>query len=194
MGGSRFTIKMGSAVSIHNDTEVKLNIALSQVGPLYYKNCIQPGECFTFDVGKVWFTVDGRVWNGENDYTGSEVASAIIDCTLQAVTLFMILFNGRLAIGTGNVTEAAAGHCIGTYTRMMSTAKSAYESDITKKLLLRLFDGNAIHSPGWYFGNDRHISISGGPKYVSGGINDMLHEIDLATINNPFVIEDRSPQ
>lgn len=127
-----------------------------------------------------------------NDYTGSEVASAIIDCTLQAVTLFMILFKQRLAIGS-NVTEAA-GHCIGTYTQMISKAKSAYESDITKKLLLRLFDGNAIHSPGWYFGNDRHISISGGPKYVSDGKNDMLHEIDLETITNPFIIEDRSPQ
>lgn len=183
---------MGSSVSIHNDTEVALNIALSQVGPLYYQNFVQPGECFTIDVGKVWFTIDGRVWNGENDYTGSEVANSIIDCTLRAVSLFMILFNGRRAIGS-NVPETA-GQCIKTYTRMMSKAKSAYESDITKKLLLRLFNGSAIHSPGWYFGNERHISISGGPKYVSDEKNVTLHEIDLDTITAPFIINDRSPQ
>ncbi len=175
--------KMGSTVSIYNETEVTLNIALSQAGPLYYQNFVKPGECFTAYVGKVWFTIDGRVWNGENEYKGIDVAQSIIDCTLQAVQLFMFIYKKNFAIE--DVRQAA------TNLDVKSEVKKAYESDITRKLMLRLFNGSAIHSPGWYFGEDRHISISGGPNYVRVDGEEVLHEVDLNTINNTFVIKEK---
>lgn len=55
---------MGSTASICNHTELILNVALSQLGPMYYENLLRPGMCMDREVGKVWFTVDGRVWNG----------------------------------------------------------------------------------------------------------------------------------
>lgn len=124
---------------------------------------------------------------GDNEYNGGQVAQSIIDCTLQAVLLFMILFNQRSAI------EAAgqARMLLGRKSEIMSEVKEAYESDITNTLLMRLFNGNAIHSPGWYFGNDRHISISGGPKYVPVDDEEVSYKIDSKTINTPFVIKDR---
>lgn len=179
---------MGSKVSIYNDTEVTLNIALSQVGPLYYQNFVRPGECFTADVGKVWFTIDGRVWNGENDYEGIDVAQSIIDCTLQAVQLFMILFKQHFAL-------EAVGKAITTFDKKSTEVRSevieAHGSDNTRKLLMRLFDGSAIHSPGWYFGDDKRISISGGPKYVRVDDEEVSHKIDLDTINNTFLIKEK---
>lgn len=193
-------------MSIHNDTEVILNIALSQVGPLYYQNFVKPGECVTFDVGKVWFTIDGRVWNGDNDYDGKEVARSIIECTLEAVALFMIVFgSGRNAITSGRVDETfyqamsevklfgKRQNVCEKLTQAISEVKHAHESEIMKKLMRRIFNGNAIHSPGWYVGNDRRISISGGPKYVSvdNGKEIMFHKIDVDTLNNPFVINDK---
>lgn len=177
---------MGSTISIHNDTEVTLNIALSQVGPLYYQNCIAPGQCATFDVGKVWFTIEGRVWNGENEYNGNEIARSIINCTLEAIAVFMIIFNvQRNAITFGRTAELLG--------KAMSEVKIAHETDVTNQLLKRLFDGRAINSPGWYCGYDRHVSISGGPKYVSVGDEGKVefHKIDVDTLNNPFTINEK---
>lgn len=177
---------MGSSVTIFNDTDVILNIALSQIGPLYYENAVQPGQCAKFTVGKVWFTVEGRVWNGDNEYDGIQVARPIIDATLEAVMIFMlILTNGRNAIGyVGRVGEKLA--------QAKSEVKAAHESDTTNNLLQRLFNGSAINSPGWYFGNDRCISISGGPKYVSVVDEDNdFHKIDVNTLHNSFEIKDR---
>lgn len=179
--------KMGSSVSIHNNTEVKLNIALSQVGPLYYQNYVLPGDCATFHVGKVWFTIEGRVWNGDNEYNGIQVAQPIIDATLEAVIRFMIVLG---IVRNPSITFGRVGE---EFTKAMGRAKFAHETDTTNKLLSRLFDGTAIHSPGWYFGNDRHISISGGPKYssvVGDNENVEFDTIDVGTLNNRFIIEE----
>ncbi|KAG4067088.1 hypothetical protein HA402_000079 [Bradysia odoriphaga] len=177
--------KMGSTVSIYNDTDVALNIALCQVGPLHYQNLIQPGNCATFNVGKVWFTIEGRVWNGDNEYDGLQVSQSIIEATLAAVTIFMILFDKTRA-------PIAAAEVGVKFAKAMNEVKMAHETETTNKLLLRLFNGKAINSPGWYFGNDRCISISGGPKYVR--VNDseiVFNKIDVDTLHNPFVIKDR---
>lgn len=175
---------MGSSVSIQNNTEVRLNIALSQVGPLYYRNLVSPGECATFHVGKVWFTIEGRVWNGDNEYDGKQVAWPIIDATIEVVLHLMVLLGIRRngAIDLGHASEL--------FSRRKSEAKIAHETNTTNKLLTRLFNEKAIHSPGWYFGQDRRISISGGPKYVDDDENGEFHNIDLNTLNNPFVIEE----
>ncbi|XP_037027109.1 uncharacterized protein LOC119067914 [Bradysia coprophila] len=179
--------EMGSTVSIYNETEVPLNIALCQVSPLYYQNLVRPGHCATFKVGKVWFTIEGRVWNGDNEYDGIQVTEPIIEATAQAITIFMTL------LGKTREPIAAAGVGVGIkLAEAMSEGKVAHETDATKKLRLRLFNGKAIHSPGWYFGKDRCISISGGPKCVSVDDSKIAFgKIDVDTLLNPFVIRDR---
>lgn len=64
---------MGASVSICNLTAVIINIALKQVSPLYYENKVFPGNCATFQTGRVWFTVEARIWaNGSNDYNEAQ--------------------------------------------------------------------------------------------------------------------------
>lgn len=49
---------MGSTVSIINESNVPINIALRQIGVLDWKNEVKPGETRVFKCGRVWFTVE----------------------------------------------------------------------------------------------------------------------------------------
>lgn len=70
---------MGASVSICNLTFIAVNVALKQLGPLYFANQLMPQDCVTFKPGKVWFTVEARVWkNGNNDYTNAMAALPIV--------------------------------------------------------------------------------------------------------------------
>lgn len=70
---------MGASVSICNLTLIAVNVALKHLGPLYYSNHLMPGDCVTFKPGKVWFTVEARVWkNGTNDYTDAMAALPVV--------------------------------------------------------------------------------------------------------------------
>lgn len=64
---------MGATVSICNLTNVILNVALLQIGPLYFQNKVLPGDCVDFKTGRVWFTVEVKVWkNGTNNYNNAQ--------------------------------------------------------------------------------------------------------------------------
>lgn len=70
---------MGASVSVCNLTLIAVNVALKHLGPLYYSNQLMPNDCVTFKPGKVWFTVEVRVWkNGTNDYTDAMAALPIV--------------------------------------------------------------------------------------------------------------------
>lgn len=70
---------MGASVSICNLTFIAVNVALKQLGPLYFSNHLMPFDCVTFKPGKVWFTVEARVWkNGTNDYTNAMAALPVV--------------------------------------------------------------------------------------------------------------------
>jgi hypothetical protein len=45
---------------IYNGTIWPLQIALKQVGPLYY-GIVQPGQYFRRDTGAVWFTINASI-------------------------------------------------------------------------------------------------------------------------------------
>ena len=79
---------MGSSISIRNATEVPLNISLKQLGPLYYKNEVKPGEEVTWDVGKVWFTIEAKISNG-NAYRERDRVIPIVLAT-GGVCLFIV--------------------------------------------------------------------------------------------------------
>lgn len=64
---------MGASISICNLTAVIINVSLRHVSPLYYANQVQPESCVTFEPGRVWFTVEARIWtNGTNDYNEAQ--------------------------------------------------------------------------------------------------------------------------
>ena len=93
---------MGSKLTIHNRTSVIMNIALKQVGNLYWKNQLMPDEEWTVEVGKldefeiklcnniasgkVWFTIEVKLWksDGSNDYT---MAGAIVPVLTTSATV-----------------------------------------------------------------------------------------------------------
>lgn len=139
-----------------------LNIALSQVGPLHYQNEIHPGQCFETTVGKVWFSVEGRIWNGENDYTYEDVALPIVNTIILSLSIGYAAIGAAIGSAAAGV-ESAAVEVAGTTQVLNFFGRGlAVVGSVTEQLT----DG--LRSPGWYFGNDRRICITGGPK--SGGI------------------------
>lgn len=70
---------MGATLSFCNATNLILNLALSQVGPLYYENHVYPGQCWRQNTGAVHFTLSADVYTGQdNVYTDWSVAKPIL--------------------------------------------------------------------------------------------------------------------
>ncbi|GBC01771.1 hypothetical protein RclHR1_04320012 [Rhizophagus clarus] len=57
---------MGGSMSIINETNVPLNIALKQITPLYYQNSVKPGETMYKDTGAIHLTVEATIDFGEH--------------------------------------------------------------------------------------------------------------------------------
>jgi len=82
---------------------------MKQVTPLYYQNEVYPGDCVQREVGKVWFTLEAKLWNGNNGYdTLEDIVFPITMITLAALTVLAggIATSGLLASLAG-VTSAA---------------------------------------------------------------------------------------
>jgi hypothetical protein len=76
---------MGSTVSIF--TNVALNIALRQITALYYENKVNPGERMVKTVAKAHFTIEARVYSGDNHYTDMDNIVPIAMISLGFVSL-----------------------------------------------------------------------------------------------------------
>lgn len=106
---------MGASVSVCNLTFIAVNVALKQLGPLYFTNQLMPQDCVTFKPGKVWFTVEARVWkNGNNDYTNAMAALPIVGLVQGVQTVGIVgaavqrsgqLKNDRKSFERSNNTE-----------------------------------------------------------------------------------------
>lgn len=49
---------MGGSISVRNDLDLPVHVALSHIGPLHYKLYLQPGHTHTWNnIGIVWFTM-----------------------------------------------------------------------------------------------------------------------------------------
>lgn len=74
--------KTCSKVAVYNSTNVVLNIAISQNGPLYWSNRVYPGHWVIFNVRKVqseeWFEVETKLWAATNEFYRFEAVSAIM--------------------------------------------------------------------------------------------------------------------
>lgn len=79
---------MGATLSFCNATNLILNLALYQVGPLYYHNRVYPGQCWKQDTGRVHFTLSGRIYTGEDTvYTPWSVTLPILKATFIGLRL-----------------------------------------------------------------------------------------------------------
>ncbi|RWS31973.1 hypothetical protein B4U80_12996, partial [Leptotrombidium deliense] len=160
----KFLHKMGSTVSICNHSFLVLNIALSQIGPLYYENNVQPGECMVRKVGKVWYRVEARPDMYVNRYTDKDVALPIIESVLAAFTA------GATVVVAGDMLSVIT--ITGPFLAMLPMDKmNLLEKliDLTKTLVMGINKditkgGPIVWSDGWYFGHSKHLNIINGPE------------------------------
>lgn len=68
---------MGITISITNETEFALNVALRHVSPLYYENNLKPGGTMLRRVGKVHFFIEARVFDGRHIYCDTDNVKTI---------------------------------------------------------------------------------------------------------------------
>jgi len=97
---------------VKNSTDVPVNIALKQVGVLHWKNGVQPGETVTFNVGKVWFTVEAFVdvaWYPKSRYSEFHRTMPIV----LASGGVLVLAGGAVGAGIA-IAAVAGGVAIGT--------------------------------------------------------------------------------
>jgi hypothetical protein len=101
---------MGSTLSLCNATPLILNLALSQVGPLFYENQVLPGECWVQRTGKVWFTIEARPYLGdENKYTNAERVLPIIGVSLMGIGVAGGAAGAAGAVGAASGAAEIAG-------------------------------------------------------------------------------------
>jgi len=100
---------------IHNETIWPVEVALAQVGPLYW-GVVQPGKTFTRSTGAVWFTIDGQVSLDGKEHISTwdavwPVASIIGSIALAAVTGGATAFAsaGTFLASAGVISQTAAG-------------------------------------------------------------------------------------
>lgn len=65
------------SVRVANQTEIPLVFVVRQVGPLHWK-VLQPGERWSKQTGRVWFTLDAFPYDGNNEPTDADVALSIL--------------------------------------------------------------------------------------------------------------------
>jgi hypothetical protein len=78
---------MGGTLTVCNRSNVPLHVSFDQAGPLYYENFLQPGQCMTRELGRVWFTVIACLASIENAINDGHVAMPIVACVVGSVAL-----------------------------------------------------------------------------------------------------------
>ena len=71
---------MGGSISVCNKSNVPIHVSLDQVGPLYYKNFLAPGETWTQSTGRVWFTINSRLASPGKPFSTSDVVLPTATC------------------------------------------------------------------------------------------------------------------
>ncbi|MEG4229053.1 hypothetical protein QUA44_23680 [Microcoleus sp. N9_A2] len=105
---------------IYNGTIWPLQIALKQVGPLYYE-LVQPGQYFRRSTGAVWFTISASIYSGD-----SKDLITTWDCVWPVGAVVGTILFGALTGGYGAFVSAATfaaqtGIVAGISTAMAST-------------------------------------------------------------------------
>jgi hypothetical protein len=177
---------MGSTISVTNDTDFALNVALKQFSPLYYENNLKPGQTMVRNVGKVHFKIEARLYDGIHIYRDGDNVKTIAKIVGAAVIVIpvgiiggVILFRSAAPTttlctvmkGVGNSATSKAT----TVVRSVVTSFSNDTTDMTRTIEITNVTGQEFHVPlSWctdsclssevyYMNTDRRFIICGGP-------------------------------
>ena len=139
--------------------------------------------------GKVWFTINARIYTGEeNTYQDAHVAAPIVAVAcpvlgglaglpVGAATAGSLAPSGRkeLLIGADGKDTAVS---------LSPTTAGATGVTITKEDAEKIIEKLTLSSPGWYMGSDRSLCILGGPSNVQRE-SDSFQRILLEDVDVP---------
>jgi hypothetical protein len=158
---------------IYNGTIWPLQIALKQVGPLYY-GIVQPGQYFRRDTGAVWFTINASIALDGKEHISDwdcvwPVAAIVGTVALGALT------GGAGAFAAAGTFAASTGVMAGITTAMAVVSGAvlgAVTSGAAASLLAKVFsnanadvsEAGCYAGPPWPFRTDvRTWKVTGSP-------------------------------
>lgn len=138
---------------------------------IFYIHCLI--SCHR-EVGKVWFTLEARLWNGENGYdTFQDIVFPITVITLTALTVIA----GGLASASFLATVAGITSTAGKLFVIGKVIIAAGASTAAKQVIQDWVSRRALSVHGLYMGYDRTFLITGGPKcYVADGFQIVRYQ------------------
>ncbi|CAL8069573.1 unnamed protein product [Orchesella dallaii] len=157
---------MWSTVTIINETNCILNVALKLATPLYYENKVMPGQSVVRKVGKVLFTLEAKLWNGENTY--DEVRDIIAPLTMIS-SAALSGARGLAAMASGHAAEEMKNRQVFSMGKVLLPEGVSEETQTTIKTWIT---DAAVREHGYFMGTDRTIRIAGGPAACYDEEND----------------------
>nr|CAG8599239.1 11359_t:CDS:1 [Entrophospora candida] len=158
---------MGGSMSIVNETNVPLNVALKQLTPLYYQNSMKPGETMYRNTGAVHWTVEAFVdWGENSQYSDWQ---SIIPIGLLSLGIVMTATGAVIGVigALGAFSGLASAETLfvaGTWLLRFGTGTVAVTG--TKQSLESFLRNGSVSSAGWYAGYNHKLAIRGGPDYA----------------------------
>ncbi|CAG8561071.1 2189_t:CDS:2 [Ambispora gerdemannii] len=144
---------MGGSMSITNETNVSLNIALKQMTPLYYQNDVKPGETMYRSTGAVHFTIEANI-----DYARRHQYSKM----RKFVPITLLSLGSLLTLGS-LLAVANVGMPVWFIKVLMALGQISVGGGMAYRELSK---NASLSSHGWYAGYNHRLAIRGGPKVV----------------------------
>lgn len=149
-------------VTVVNHTNCILNIAFKTITPLAFENQVMPGQTFRKRIGKFWYTIEARVWTGNNNYNA--IRDTVVPISIVVITAASFAASAvirSMAIVTRApawVSRAmVAGRTLFTWGRSAAVLKGS--TNIAKAIMTQA----AIKDHGNRCFTDRNFVIKGGP-------------------------------
>lgn len=126
------------------------------------------------EVGKVWFTLEAKLWNGENGYdTFQDIVFPITIITLTALTLLA----GGIASASFLASLAGISSTAGKLFLIGKVIIAAGASTTAKQIVQDWVSRSALSVHGLYMGYDRTFLITGGPTcYLADGFQVVKYQ------------------
>ncbi|KAI1293024.1 hypothetical protein HDE_06689 [Halotydeus destructor] len=164
-----------SDIVIINDTNCIMNVCIKAVTPMRYKNRLMPGRCWNIKAPKFIYTIEARVWTGNNEYNA--VSDSVVPVSLIVLTAasFAVSTVARTAVIASRAPWVARALRYGR--TVFQAGRTFVATKATKEVAAGMFSRAAVRSHGWNFTRDRKLVICGGPAVeITPGENGELHQ------------------
>jgi len=149
-------------ITIINDTNCILNIALKTVTPFAFENRVMPGFQCTKRVPRFVYTIEARVWTGNNEFKiGKDIVEPVAFVALTAASLTTAVASRAALIAARAPAWAARVVRVGR--PMLQLGRAVLVAKTGDKVRQDLTSNPAIRSHGWNFTKSRVLAIRGGP-------------------------------